>query len=684
MRQELRFWNFQYLFIFLLVIHLVPIWAFWYFPTQDGPSHIYNSKVLKEYHNRENYQIRQVFTINKKIFPNWLSHLSMMILMYVVPPMIAEKILLSACIALVPISLWYLLDAIERRNTLFSLLGFIYAYHNLLHMGFYNFALSISMFLFTLGFWWKHRQDIKVHQIIILNVLLFLTYLSHFASYALLLVAMATIAVFSFLKKTVTNLLQMNRAELSVSAVSQEILQQAKPLVKFSGYTLLAYALGLEYYLATRDPAGGSFPGMEWAKKFFWDMLVLVSYTDWHIGFVMRPLLILLFAAAFTTLVYRIWKRQWVIERDVFLLLSIIFTVLFFKAPRGQCGGGWVNDRIYIYIFLFFPAWFVAFHKPLRYILGVGLIILSLSHLGRHCYEYARLQPEIAEQASATKLIEPHSTFSIRIASANRSESLGDLKYVGPFLHSPCYYGLAKDIAYLDDYEAGCSYFPVNWASYQRGDSDYILAWDYPEDTNEFSTYKDKYDLIHSTKRLKLFRLKQSEPDLSDWGRTDDGRLILRLDMQKPDGLEIAQGYRAIGKDTRYVSGQYGWVTGSPGADQQGAEDIPQPYRDYVWDATEAAFRIDLPNGIYRVTCYFSSAHDGSHEVNLMSNEENIIKHLVLPPGNITIERNYTQNVTNEQLILVIYTTWKRTSDTTKQNYWTLGGVVVEQDVAYN
>ena len=80
-RQGLRFWNFQFLFISLLVIHLVPIWAFWYFPTQDGPSHIYNSKVLKEYHNRENYQIRQVFTINKKIFPNWLSHLSMMILM---------------------------------------------------------------------------------------------------------------------------------------------------------------------------------------------------------------------------------------------------------------------------------------------------------------------------------------------------------------------------------------------------------------------------------------------------------------------------------------------------------------------------------------------------------------------------------------------------------------------------
>jgi len=360
-------------------------------------------------------------------------------------------------------------------------------------------------------------------------------------------------------------------------------------------------------------------------------------------------------------------------------LLSIIFTVMFFRAPRGQCGGGWVNDRIYIYVFLFLAVWFVSFHKPLRYIFGIGLIILSLTHLGRHTYEYARLQPELAEQASATKLVEPHSTFSIRIANASRSESLGGLKYVGPFLHSPCYYGLAKDIAYLDDYEAGCSYFPVNWAPYQRGDSDYILAWDYPEDTKDLDGYKEKYNLIHSTKRLKLFRLKQSAPDLSDWDKTDDGRLILRLDMQ-PDGLETVEGYRAVGKDMRYVSGKYGWVTGSPGGDRQGAENILEPYRDYVWDSTEAAFRTDLPNGTYNVTCYFSSGHDGAHEVNLMVNEKNAMKHLVLPPGDTTIERNYNVDVTNEQLTLIIYTTWKRTNNTKKQNYWALSGIVVEQE----
>ena len=43
--------------IVMLVLHLLPVWGFKYFPTQDGASHIYNSYVVKEYHNHENYRL---------------------------------------------------------------------------------------------------------------------------------------------------------------------------------------------------------------------------------------------------------------------------------------------------------------------------------------------------------------------------------------------------------------------------------------------------------------------------------------------------------------------------------------------------------------------------------------------------------------------------------------------------
>ena len=511
----MRFWKWKYLFIILLVIHVAPMWIFWYFPTQDGPSHIYNSKVLRDYHDPGNYQIRKAFNINAKLFPNWTSHALMMALMYIVPPMVAEKILLSIAIALVPLSLFYLLRAVDQKNALFSLLGFIYAYNNLLHMGFYNFALSVSVFLFTLGYWWKHREGIQLHHIAILNALLILTYFTHYASYMLLLATMGIIALFSFLSETARSLWTMRGTEFSISALLRKLLEPIKSLAIFAGYMLLTYMIGLEYYLRTRG--SGKPMTMKWLKNFFWDMQVLVSYTDWHIS-VTHILLGLLFTAALATIIYRIWRRQWFLDRDVFLLLAIIFTIVFFNVPREESGGGWVNDRIYIYIFLFLAVWFVAFHKPLRYAFGIGLIVLSLTHLGRHCYEYSVLQTEIAEQASGIELIEPHSTLFVVRVRDNYSETLGDMIYVEPFLFAPCYYGLkAKDVAYYDNYEAGHPYFPIALATPQTEGFDYILAWNYPEDTQDLDIYKDNYDLVHSNKRLKLFRLKkQSDSDLDN------------------------------------------------------------------------------------------------------------------------------------------------------------------------
>jgi hypothetical protein len=378
-------------------------------------------------------------------------------------------------------------------------------------MGFYNFALSVSLALFTLGYWWKHRHDIHVRQIIVLNVLLVLTYVTHFGSYALLLTAMAVIALFDFVSGTIKDLWRLEPGGLSMSSVWRAIRSQLTPLGTYAGYMLLAHTLGLIYLLRTLQPFNETVPEMEWSTRYFWNMLILVSYTDWHV-YVTRPILGVLLVAALATIVHRIWKRQWFTERDVFLLLAILFTVLFFTSPSNQSGGSWVNQRIYIYIFL--AAWIAAFHKSLRYVFGGALVILSLIHIGRYYYEYAVLQSEISEQVAATKLIKPHSTFVLGDGSG-LSEPLGDVKYVNPFHHSPCYYALAaKDVVYLDNYEARFSYFPVNWKSHpsveDKANADYVLIWHDPGDNKDkdLEKYWEKYNLVHTSRRVKLLELK--------------------------------------------------------------------------------------------------------------------------------------------------------------------------------
>ena len=70
-------------------------------------SHLYNAHILKSYHHAENYQLRNVYDLRLTLFPNWTSHLLLALLMHIFPPLICEKILLTMCISLIPLSLFY-------------------------------------------------------------------------------------------------------------------------------------------------------------------------------------------------------------------------------------------------------------------------------------------------------------------------------------------------------------------------------------------------------------------------------------------------------------------------------------------------------------------------------------------------------------------------------------------------
>ena len=46
----------------------------------------------------------------------------------------------------VPLVFLYFLRSIDPENTFYAWLGFLFSYHYLLHMGFYNFAFSFALF----------------------------------------------------------------------------------------------------------------------------------------------------------------------------------------------------------------------------------------------------------------------------------------------------------------------------------------------------------------------------------------------------------------------------------------------------------------------------------------------------------------------------------------------------------
>ena len=293
----------------------------------------------------------------------------------------------------------------------------------------------------------------------------------------------------------------------------------------------------------------------------------------------------------------------------------------------------------------------------------------------------ARLSPELAEQASGSHFIKPHSSYAMRVRDWHKSDALGSIKYVAPFGHSVAYYGLyADDVANLGNYEAKHNYFPINRLHQPTygGREDYVVAWAYPPE-EKFDDLKTDFDLIHQTENLRLFQRKQAEaPDLSIWSKTADGRQVIRFDMQPPDG-QTAQGYHSVHKDLGYANGRFGWKTQSPQSHHAGNAELPADYRDSVWDRHDAAFKLDLPNAKYRVMNIFCSAEDKGHQVNLLANGKQMINKLIIPSGSESVKHTYEIEVTDEQLTQVIFRPNERVPKAGMHNHWVWNGFTVEQ-----
>ena len=686
----------QIILIVLLVIHVLPVWLFKYTCTQDGPAHAHNAHILKVYHNHENYVLREVHERNPTLFPNWTSHVLMAGLMYVFPPLVCEKIFFSLCIGLLPLSLLYLLNGVQKGKTLYCLVGFIFAYNYLLHMGFYNFALSVSLFFFALGCWWRCEDKLSPKALVTAYVWLTVVYLTHFQSYALLTVSLTVIGVFLYVYEA----LESPRVRLTA---------QLKSILLFLGSMLPAYVILLSYYLVKRE-GGGFHRSFEGLMKYFLSVGSIVSFRDAHV--LIGNLLLALLAIAFLfTLIDRVRKvyahrnspesedRAYggitaIVDRtDVFLLITVILTFLYFKSPWSlRSGGMWISDRIHIYILLaLLPFFTFSFHRFVDYAFSGILIVLALWHLGYHVQTYSIMDRAAKEALSSAEMIEPHTVLASRPGSwgGTPDGANWDFKYILPFEHIEGYLALENGVAYLQNYEPSTDHFPLRYKN-RKMQADYVLVW-----RTEYDGVGDldhNYEIIHSTNYNRLYRRKKAAPDTQLWRDTT----TLTFDMQPDDG-SVTPNHIPVYKDTDYTDGRYGWLsksiqdefkTGGGGFElkywhTEDTKPVPEIrdilgenepslllYQDNLWGTEDGVFRIALPNGTYEITCYFHAGVIAPVEINLIANGEKKFQKLRLTSADQSEEKRYTITITDERLTQVIYTRKKR---------WVWNGFTVKQ-----
>ncbi|HSU82804.1 MAG TPA: hypothetical protein VLR69_10315, partial [Thermoanaerobaculia bacterium] len=192
------------LFFALALLYVIPFWVVGHVPTVDGPCHTYNAWVLHQYGNVERYPLfQQYYEISAKPYPNWIGQAVMALLMYAVPPVAAEKLLVSGYALLFLAGAWYLVGAVRPEERWLAFLAFPFVCHQLFQFGFYNFAISVAFFLLGVGFWWRHRDrpgDLRFA--VGINLLLWLCYFSHILSLGLALVAISVLWLATLRRET--------------------------------------------------------------------------------------------------------------------------------------------------------------------------------------------------------------------------------------------------------------------------------------------------------------------------------------------------------------------------------------------------------------------------------------------------------------------------------------------------
>ncbi len=164
--------------IALLVVYLEPIWVFPFLPTQDGPSHVANAAILLNY-GRPGSRYAEFYELRREPIPNWTSHIVLAGLLLVVPPLIAERLLVSALVVAFVAGFRYYLGAFGPGVRRLWPLGLLLVYNRSLLMGFYNFYLATALFWIILGYTIRRRDAIGRRECLCLCGLFLIQYFSH-------------------------------------------------------------------------------------------------------------------------------------------------------------------------------------------------------------------------------------------------------------------------------------------------------------------------------------------------------------------------------------------------------------------------------------------------------------------------------------------------------------------------
>jgi hypothetical protein len=440
----------------LALLYILPVWAFRYLPTQDGPSHLENAQVLKDYGNPAS-GYRDFFKLRAEPLPNLSSHLLLAGLLFVFPPLTVEKVLVSLYVLGFAGAFRYFLAAFGPRARPLSWAGLLLVYNRCFWMGFYNCCLSLVLLWVILGYCLRPRPAASQGRMLVLLLLFTAAYFTHLVGFLLAIAG----AVSAMLLARPRRLL--GAALVLVAAAPAACLAMAyfdetgffgshaalhllrDPLARLGGHTM-AISLWQELVGIDNELAGHHLGSVVSGA------LVFAAYLAW---------LAALAAAEF------LFARPQQHEGGPGRLFPAVFGLLllgvYLLVPDhlGTVHGGFLKARLAPLPFLLGlaclrePACFEA-----RLLVRVVTALLLAANLALVTATVRDGNEALAQYTAGIEVVGPgHRLFVIQGHPASPPP-------VDPLLHAAHYYCLGTGNVDLDNYEATMPHFPV---MYRRG-----------------------------------------------------------------------------------------------------------------------------------------------------------------------------------------------------------------------
>lgn len=531
--------NEKFLFLLVVLLNLLPIFQGHFFPSMDGPAHLYNAGLIKELSLHPHAFLESYYQFNAVPVPNWSGHFVLAFFRLFLPGFLAEKLLLILYLVGLPYSFRAFIRVVNPASVSLSYLILPFTYSFLFILGFYNFCLGLICLFYILTFWVKNNPaGFSWKFILKLSLLLIITFFSHVFVFGFLMVLLSSYTIFNFLHQRIfkTAPLVTFRKQVAIP-LSILLLSSILPLILFMVYWLQNSGSGANEYLSGEKL-------IQWFKN----LQALISYDEAFEKSVFRKMLYLLIVTgAIATVIrgYELFRKsevpfrerianQLFSTREFWLLIALFLSVLYFVMPDSANAAGFISIRLLLFALFFFMTWLVIQRYP-AWLSPLVVIPFLLFHFRLvQYYQTATEHPVNVSEAcyQAGKHIPPNSV----VLPVNFSNNW-------LFGHFSNYLGADKPMVILENYETAQAYFPLKWntdampnlqiGKLQAGDLgcqnwlsnlqnppraiDYVFFLEPPTELTDScwlkltETLRKEYQIVYRSKYCTLFRFRKQK-----------------------------------------------------------------------------------------------------------------------------------------------------------------------------